>query len=166
MTNYKDSLMQLFPNFKELDETAKKYYFSSNNHLVFTKQKNEITLETVLLNQKLRPYFRAHVVNERSVENIIFFEAVQEFKNTKDEDKRKKLAQEIVSNFLERSSFFEINVDDSTKQKVKTMINEKGPCIDVFSSLEIEIENVMSDSFHRFMKTPLFSEMCKKNKLE
>lgn len=74
---------------------------------------------------------------------------------------RTTLANKIISNFLTEASFMEINTNLFAKNKAIQLLQEKGPEVHIFDSIEKELYvTVLSDSFSRFIKSNLYNKMC------
>ena len=73
------------------------------------------------------------------------------FKKLKDKTTIKKFAEEIYSKYLDGSnSPMEVNVNSSTRNEVKKLIDEDNINEDLFSKIQITVDMNLFDTFNRF----------------
>lgn len=111
-----------------------------------------ITLEETLLNATLREQFKIFVTNEHSIENILFLEHVESFKNLT-QTARLKCAQHILETFISVGSPMELNINKPMRDAVLHDLNTQTlPNPTVFDGIVLELMcTVLSDSFARFL---------------
>ena len=125
-------------------------------------------IEKILSDEIGRYYFKAHATNEYSVENILLYEEISNFKGMtlqndfKIENQIEK-AKEIYEMFLTPDSIMELNVTQSLTKEYKNRINELhlkfDDLNDLFDDLMEEIKfGVIVDTFRRFKKSRLYLE--------
>lgn len=74
------------------------------------------------------PLFKAHVMNEKSVENILLYEQIQSLKGiNEDNEAYKKITKSIGNLFLEKTAVMEVNVTDKLKASIVQCITQ-GTC--------------------------------------
>lgn len=166
---------------KEKDELLDILSLSENIHVLSSKKLNntkkvidnfeeiykmekKFGLMDVLNDSFKRKYFKIYCAKEFSMENILFWEIVMKFKETKELKKRYLLADEIFNSFLNDDSA--LNINTSKILINKTMVNyqkqkNKGICEpDLFDEIRKDVQfGVMKDTFFRFERTPLYKEM-------
>jgi hypothetical protein len=116
-----------------------------------------LEMQEVLDHLGYRNHFKTHLKKEWSSENIIFYEEIEEYKKL-DFEERKTKANGIISQFFNPLSIYEINTSNILKQQVKE--NLEFASIDLFDDIICDLmTNMLSDSFKRFKKTPMYCKM-------
>jgi hypothetical protein len=121
--------------------------------------KMNITLEQVLKNKKTFKLFKLFCASEYAVENILFYEAVEMFKNNsliQALDSR-DLASKIIKTFFEKDSPNELNTSSLLINKCIDDFKENGPKENIFDKiLNTILAEQLSDTFIRFKQTDNF----------
>lgn len=126
------------------------------------EQNEEITLNLMLKVDYYRKYFKIHLANEFAVENLLFYEEVQNYKLLNEED-RKERCIKIIDVFLTKDSNHEINTLHKFIAEVKKK-KDSGD-IDLFKKIEDEIiQNCFVDAFIRMQSTDIWVQMTSKKK--
>jgi hypothetical protein len=86
------------------------------------------------------------------MENFLFLEKVEDYKNIQEETKKYEAVQIIVEEFMTEDSLFELNLNQEIIQKVLTKMEEKPISNDIFDTSRISIEFLMNDTLMRFSK--------------
>ena len=111
-------------------------------------------------------YFKLFATKEYSVENIVFFEEVQMYKEL-NEEKRIERGKSIMENFFQFDSVNEINTSRKYVIEMKNKIKEgeENFSKDFFDSVLLDvIQTNLSDTFQRFKFSELFREMKQNDK--
>jgi len=108
----------------------------------------------VLNDEKAYSALKNFLQKEFSVENILFWSAVEKYKTIDSVEKRKEAANIIFETFLIADAQYEINLSHCTKEEtVKSM---EQSCKNNFDEAQNEIFFLMkSDAFKRFLSTVL-----------
>jgi len=122
------------------------------------------SLNNVLTNGHGLQYFRAFLESEFSVENLDFYLAVQHYKKLKQDSERKKMAYEILENFIRDRAQKQVNVSFSQREEVEeNMRGTKGFPLDLFDNIQKSIFSMIeSDSFPRFQRHPLYTRLFRR----
>ncbi|MCI4375648.1 hypothetical protein PGIGA_G00111990 [Pangasianodon gigas] len=110
--------------------------------------------------------FRAFLVSEFSEENIAFYLACKDYKNTKSEAKLQAKAQRIYNEFIGSEAPREVNIDHETRDI--TQANIRLPTAACFDQAQHRIYILMEkDCYPRFLRSSayrdLVSQLTKKN---
>ncbi|KAM9501612.1 regulator of G-protein signaling 5-like [Clarias gariepinus] len=108
--------------------------------------------------------FRAFLLSEHSEENIAFYLACEDYKNTKTSSKLSSKAKKIYKEFIDSDAPREVNLDHETKTATKS--NMEQPTISCFDLAQSKIYTLMEkDCYPRFLKSPLYMELSRQAKL-
>ncbi|GMH99670.1 hypothetical protein TrVE_jg337 [Triparma verrucosa] len=110
-------------------------------------------LNYCLNNQKARSYFRLFLSREFNVENISFWEAVQEYKV-----QFKKKAKFIYTTYISQAAMSQVNIPAAQRAMLKEMVTQAQIQCDaeMYDKAQEEIFRLMSrDPFPRFLKSDL-----------
>ena len=120
-------------------------------------------LSTILETPKFLKYFKLYATHEFSVENVIFWEEVQNYKKLKEKE-RNENADKIIDAFMKDDSIYEIN---TTQKLIKQMEEEKKKeCHEeIFDPIVKDVKNTnMMDTYQRFLSSALYKEMMEKKR--
>ncbi|GBG26523.1 Regulator of G-protein signaling 12 [Hondaea fermentalgiana] len=138
--------------------------------------KSGYTFDQALNRPDFKQVFSQYLASEFSMENMLFLDAVQRYKNSfrnAAEDAARETAVravELYNTFLKDNSMLEVNVSSEQKRSVREQLQpflgaidsadvELPPEMDIFDVCEEEIKKLlMTDSFPRFLRSPLFDE--------
>lgn len=136
----------------------KNSFFSFFSKSSKNEEKKEITLQDVLSNDLYRKYFKVHITKEFAVENLVFWEEVQIYKEIKDENVRKERIVKMIDIFFQENSIYEVN---TSKKRIKEITDNKDKAdINIFQEVENDVyESCFIDAFIRFSATEEFVEM-------
>jgi len=125
--------------------------------------KKSISLEDVLENKRTIKYFKAFCASEFSVENLLFYEAVNMYKSNflvKALDER-DVATKIMKTFFEPGSVNELNTSLSLIKNCQSSFKENGPTENLFDEIvKTVLGDQLSDTFIRFKKTKEFDTVA------
>ncbi|KAM9501613.1 regulator of G-protein signaling 16-like [Clarias gariepinus] len=108
--------------------------------------------------------FRAFLLSEHSEENIAFYLACEDYKNTKTSSKLSSKAKKIYKEFIDSDAPREVNLDHETKTATKS--NMEQPTVSCFDLAQSKIYTLMEkDCYPRFLKSPLYMELSRQAKL-
>ena len=148
---------------------------STEQNKTLEKKKSEKVswdeIEKILSDEIGRFYLKVHATNEYSVENILIYEEIANFKGMplqqdfKLENQIKK-AHEIYNNFLTPDSIMQLNITDELasdyQERIKKLDETKDKKIDLtdfFEDLMIEIRTgVLKDTYSRFKQSRYFED--------
>ncbi|KAL0491328.1 regulator of G-protein signaling [Acrasis kona] len=121
---------------------------------------DRMSVSYVLEHEHRRRYFKLFLIKECCVENLLFFEAVMEYKSfSNDKPKRHLLANHILDAFFDEDSTLGINVSNMMREKVFRKLSAEGASLDLFTPVVSEVETMLTDSYSRFLCSSLFVEM-------
>ncbi|XP_058877278.1 regulator of G-protein signaling 16-like, partial [Acipenser ruthenus] len=105
--------------------------------------------------------FRAFLKSEFSEENIEFWLACEDYKNTKSSAKLSSKAKNIYEEYFENDAPKEVNIDHETRKITKN--NLLHPSLSCFDLAQNKIYTLMEkDSYSRFLKSSTYQELTKK----
>jgi len=130
-----------------------------NSWVTQTEKQNIKVLEEswnindILNDKELRAEFKIFVINEYSVENLLFVENVEVYQSS-DIERRRELSGKIISTFLNDNSLMEVNINKELKSRVIDILSKEGPIPELFDCVVNELKlTVLSDSAIRFMQS-------------
>jgi len=106
-------------------------------------------LNDVLENKEFYEKFRHFCVKALSIENLLFYERVEQFRKSQNKIKE---ANYIIKNFILEDSQFQINLDYNFVQKIIIDI-EKAHFETIFEAEKIILSQLNEDIFPRFIKS-------------
>ncbi|XP_067876893.1 regulator of G-protein signaling 5-like [Heterodontus francisci] len=131
-----------------------------------TKSRSEDTLkggqffEKLLVNKRGVAAFRNFLRSEFSEENIDFWLACEEYKNTKTGSKLTLKAQKIYDEFVKVQAPKQVNLDSLTREIVtKNLADPTSSCFELAQERTYSL--MEKDSFPRFLKSDIFLELLK-----
>lgn len=102
--------------------------------------------------------FRAFLSSEYSEENIAFYLACEDYKNTKPSSKLCAKARKIYEEFICSDAPKEVNLDHETKSITKK--NMEDPTFACFNLAQSKIYTLMEkDCYPRFLKSTVYQEL-------
>eukprot|EP01113_Clastostelium_recurvatum_P031314 TRINITY_DN3897_c0_g1_i1.p1 TRINITY_DN3897_c0_g1~~TRINITY_DN3897_c0_g1_i1.p1 ORF type:complete len:471 (+),score=135.89 TRINITY_DN3897_c0_g1_i1:181-1593(+) len=107
-----------------------------------------------LKDPEARRSFQEFLVNEFSVENILFWQDVQTFRLSGDNPADlQRISDELVSKYVNNGSPMQINVSSTTNTAIKRVVSGDTPVsVTMFDNAENEIIHLMkNDSYPRFL---------------
>lgn len=124
-----------------------------------TEATDAFGLSTVLDEKIGRQLFRQHLVSEFSIENLLFYDAVNEFKEDKAVSRQVR-AKKIFTIFLQSTAEFQINIPSRVLQNIEDKLNrDEEIAVDLFDEAQDEAYRLMqNDSFARFRRTNVYEE--------
>ncbi|XP_015672737.1 regulator of G-protein signaling 10 [Protobothrops mucrosquamatus] len=115
------------------------------------------SLESLLEDPEGVKKFRDFLKREFSEENVLFWQACEEFKKIKDEKQMKAKANEIYKNFLSNKASYQVNVEGQSRLD-ESILEKPHPLM--FQKLQDQIFNLMKyDSYNRFLKSDIFLKL-------
>ncbi|XP_041133157.1 regulator of G-protein signaling 5-like [Polyodon spathula] len=118
------------------------------------------TFDKLLTNKHGLAAFRAFLKSEFSEENIEFWLACEDYKNTKSSAKLSSKAKNIYEEYFENDAPKEVNIDHETKKITKN--NLLHPSLSCFDLAQNKIYTLMEkDSYSRFLKSSIYQELTK-----
>ncbi|XP_041033292.1 regulator of G-protein signaling 4-like isoform X1 [Carcharodon carcharias] len=118
------------------------------------------SLDTLLEHKRGVAAFRSFLRSEFSEENIDFWLACEEYKNTKTSSKLTLKAQKIYDEFVRVQAPKEVNLDSHSRESVHT--NMTNPSLSCFDPAQKRIYGIMEkDSFPRFLKSQFYLGLFK-----
>jgi hypothetical protein len=115
-----------------------------------------ISLNDLLNTPKYRKHFKYYLIQDKSLENMLFLEEVEIYKQLGFEE-RKVRSEMIYSYFIETNSLYEINI--SNELKIDILENMKFAKLDLFDVLYEYTKKNMIDSYMRFITTDSYFNM-------
>jgi MFS family permease len=116
----------------------------------------------VLQDAQARKAFKDYATQEFSVENLLFYEQIEQLKALTDEKEHVALATNIETNFVSTTGLLTLNVDAPVRQKVKQAL-EKQPysiseCNEAMRQVLTAVSQNMYDTFNRYIQTPEYKQ--------
>jgi hypothetical protein len=138
--------------------TKKLYFGKKSKSLPENKriQPKDINLGVVLENEHFLGFFKLFATKEYCVENVLFFEEVQEYKHLESSERQLR-AKEMLDQFFDEDSINEINC--SRNEKVRLFQEYKDFKEDLFDATLSEMMITFYDMFERFQKSEYFDQM-------
>ena len=117
-------------------------------------------LQTVLVNDDNRRFFKLYAMKEISVENVLCYEAIMKFKERSSTVTLSKEAEDIHKKFFTDGSHLEINIGAELKRDITKKLNSGEYDRTIFDQVITYLEgNNLSDTFNRFRRHPSFLDM-------
>ena len=124
--------------------------------LLLTPTVYETEFDAFINTKKGKEIFKKYAKKEWSLENILFYEDVQKYKNITSFKYAQRRSKEICNNFINPGSPLEINLSShvrrSTQEKVKNIIEYKDGFKIIFDDSIKETKRNMRDTFARILK--------------
>ncbi|KAI9560929.1 hypothetical protein GHT06_011885 [Daphnia sinensis] len=107
--------------------------------------------------------YRAFLLREFSNENLEFWLAVEEYRNSKPQKMAAK-AQQIYNDFVAVQASKEVNLDSETRLITLNNVQSNNPDQHAFDRAQRRIQHMMErDSYLRFLQSELFLELVQTN---
>eukprot|EP01080_Neovahlkampfia_damariscottae_P007382 gene7382-11704_t len=126
--------------------------------------KTALPFKEILTKPTLTKYFYEFSKKERNVEALDFYLQVLRYKNLKTKEERSEEEKIIYDKYLDVNSKYAINISVENILSVKQR-SEEAP-IDLYDTLQKEMEVLMMDSYRRFFKTPAYEEMLTNHQID
>ncbi|XP_051899469.1 LOW QUALITY PROTEIN: regulator of G-protein signaling 3-like [Pristis pectinata] len=108
--------------------------------------------------------FKAFLHTEFSEENLDFWQACEDYRNTKSSGKLASKARKIFSEFVTIHAPREVNLDSSTRDA--TSVNVLSPSRTTFDQAQKRIFSLMeTDSYPRFLRSELYQKLANPRQL-
>jgi len=131
--------------------------------IIFALNEGLDVFDAVLKNPILMRAFINFTVQNWSVENVLFYQKIEEYKEAVEDHNMKEKAKFIYQEFLVFGSPLEVNLDKKISQDVQGKIEKNQYERDLFNEAQVSIYELMKkDSFGKFKKTPEFQEALKR----
>ncbi|CAL8355192.1 unnamed protein product [Merluccius merluccius] len=101
-------------------------------------------------------YFTDFLNSEVSAENIMFWQACEEYKKIPEtsSEKLKEAAGSIYQTYLANNALYAVNIDDTARNQTEDL---EQPTPDMFDKAQSQIFKLMKmDSYRRFVRSPLY----------
>lgn len=133
-------------------------------------------IEAIFDHEQAREAFRHHLQQSLNEEPFLFYEAVEKYQKTRLEKNRANMANEIMSNFIQVNSKYELNLSMTIRNEIMKnwkQISEKNDlrAFDDFISCPTDLFNkaqdvifteLRDDNFPRFIHSENFKKFIKK----
>ena len=117
-----------------------------------------MSLEQILMDPVNLKYFKAFCISEMSVENLLFWLEVADYKTIEAPEYRKFVAKKICRKYVAAEAPMGISVKDSTRKKV-TMPTST-PSLDLFDEIRSEVVLSMKmDILPRFLESTQYHDL-------
>jgi hypothetical protein len=110
----------------------------------------------------LKLHFKIFCKQEWSLENYLIWNDLQEWKKMKSGEKKREMAQEIYDTYLQVGAHLEVNITRVAANEVKKDLENNSLTEDTFKGIIILIENNLSDTYSRFIRTKEYVSFEKK----
>ncbi|XP_017284578.1 regulator of G-protein signaling 4 [Kryptolebias marmoratus] len=116
----------------------------------------------VMSNEMGRSVFTTFLKSEFSQENVDFWTACEDFKNTPSSKMATK-AKQIYQQFVEADAPNEVNLDAATREKTRQEVEDgSSSCFDEAQKMIYTL--MEKDSYRRFLKSKLIQDLCQKER--
>jgi len=119
---------------------------------------NRLVLQSILQNSTARSLFQKFLESVYCAENLLFLDSVENFRKLTDPAELKATAQKIWDEYLSESATYQVNLDASTLDVIKTSLAHP-----TSSTFDAAIEEVLAmlehDSVPKFLRSPLYLGM-------
>ena len=104
--------------------------------------------------------FGEFLKTEFSVENIEFWLACEDYRNTEKEQKLASKARKILVDFVQIGAQREVNLEIELRKRTETLI--ENPTFETFERAQRRIQVLMEkDSYPRFLESDLYKDLCR-----
>eukprot|EP01080_Neovahlkampfia_damariscottae_P010574 gene10574-3093_t len=125
--------------------------------------KTTLPFKQILTKPTLTKYFYEFSKKERNVKALDFYLQLLRYQNLKTKEERSE--EKIINDkYLDVNSKYAINISVENILSVKQR-SEEAP-IDLYDTLQKEMEVLMMDSYRRFFKTPAYEEMLTNHQID
>ena len=130
----------------------------------FSNQARLGGLETILADPRGRAFLMKHMINEYAVENLRFYEEVQDFKHayvTLAPAQQVLWAQRIFIAFIPHTAFLQVNLPHQIRFALDSAFANPALStvrLDVFDQAAEEVVSIMRGSFSRFLRSKQYAE--------
>mmetsp|Transcript_13258 Transcript_13258/g.15487 ORF Transcript_13258/g.15487 Transcript_13258/m.15487 type:complete len:325 (-) Transcript_13258:100-1074(-) len=111
----------------------------------------------ILESERGRELFKAHLAEEVSIENYLFYEGAKKWKSSYHSRKKKtvRLFNFLYDTFINDGSLLQINISEKTKKEldIVRMNQENQLTRDIFDNCIFEVFQMMLDSYPRFLRS-------------
>eukprot|EP01080_Neovahlkampfia_damariscottae_P002737 gene2737-4146_t len=136
-----------------------------SSHQKPMNENGTVELEDVLVDKNYLKYFKLFATKEFSVENIVFYEEVIEFRGIEDKKKRLERINEMMETFFTSDSIYEINTSRKIISGLKEGMDNENVSSDFFDRVLCDVTQTnLSDTFQRFRFSELYKEMKNEKK--
>eukprot|EP01080_Neovahlkampfia_damariscottae_P000879 gene879-9790_t len=167
--------LKLFESFEEEDSTDQEIQKRLEKSIfkretVLQSNCTELNFSETMSRGANRHHFKKFCKTERNMENVEFWEQIQyKYKKLKNKDQRLILANNLFYSYVDPNSHSALNINMRIVNKIKNRIEKaktdsSDKLVDLFDSLQMEIENVMLDAFQRFQLSPEYEKMLEAKK--
>jgi len=119
------------------------------------------SLYKVIEDPKAIEYFQRFLVEELSVENLLFVQSVAKLKKITDNELEMRVeANEIFTHYIIERSISEVNIDSNTRSKIIEKFSHGDIMLQIFDDAVTEIMEIMeTGNFIRFRRSDLYLKM-------
>ncbi|XP_061098382.1 regulator of G-protein signaling 5-like isoform X2 [Conger conger] len=104
--------------------------------------------------------FRAFLVSEYSEENLAFYLACEDYRNTTSTSKLSAKAKKIYEEFIGSDAPREVNIDHETRAVTKHNVDQPSPSC--FDQAQSKVYTLMEkDCYPRFMRSAMYCELTR-----
>eukprot|EP00004_Rigifila_ramosa_P015712 TRINITY_DN3667_c0_g1_i1.p1 TRINITY_DN3667_c0_g1~~TRINITY_DN3667_c0_g1_i1.p1 ORF type:complete len:502 (+),score=97.06 TRINITY_DN3667_c0_g1_i1:209-1507(+) len=130
----------------------------------------KINLDQLLADPEGLKALKDYAVTEFSLENVLFLEAVQEYKSTESVEARRTMALRMHSTFIAEDSVYEINISGTARRGIHRDLIEKAdtePSPQLFEVAETQVADFMTeDVLPRFYRSDIYAKYRTKEHAE
>eukprot|EP00761_Pharyngomonas_kirbyi_P012548 gb/GECH01012575.1/.p1 GENE.gb/GECH01012575.1/~~gb/GECH01012575.1/.p1 ORF type:complete len:522 (+),score=103.63 gb/GECH01012575.1/:1-1566(+) len=128
-----------------------------------SKDSDDRPFDFFLTDSAGRECFKQFLIREFSVENLLFWIEVEQFKKVSG-DEMNQIANQIFETYIMYGSAFEINIDDELSAGIRERIHNGNISSDMFDEVQDYIYHAMqADSFERFKQSNLYKNFMAQN---
>jgi Regulator of G protein signaling domain len=108
-------------------------------------------LQYLLSNKIQFQQFKQFSMKHHCAESVLFYENVTYYKQLTTKDKLDAMANLIFKQFINKNSKYEININDTARNELKTQFQLHGATVQLFDSVFAEVQLfTLMDAFLRF----------------
>ncbi|KAI6189325.1 Regulator of G-protein signaling rgs-3 [Aphelenchoides fujianensis] len=121
------------------------------------------SFEAMLGNQVGRHHFRQYLFSVHAEENLRFWEAVVEFKATKDKSQAMlNLGRTIQQQYLREGSHTEVYLPFGVRQQIEKRVRDKEVDETLFDDAVKHVEQILNDPYVRFLQSNAYTQLLAK----
>ncbi|XP_043941259.1 regulator of G-protein signaling 2-like [Protopterus annectens] len=165
LKDLKSRLNYLLQNSNAPSDPASKQHNKKNNTPLSRPSPSEArswseSFDALLTNKYARTAFRAFLKSEFCEENMDFWLACEDFKQTKSSSKMLSKAKKIYDEFVGPEALREINIDSNTREMITDSLQAPTPsCFDAAQKRVYGL--MMNNTYPRFIQSEFYQNLCK-----
>jgi len=126
--------------------------------------RGELSLEQILMDPVNLKFYKEFCIGEHSIENLLFWLEVADYKSIEAPEYRKSVARKIVKKYINEGAPHAISVPSHLRNDFKTLLQPEAILPHIFDSLRESVMNQMKlDILPRFQESDSYKHMLELN---